>query len=70
LTTDPESAELLKLKEDLLQVIDLTKELIAAQTDGPSSGAGSRQCHMYRLLHNFFPNVVLKMTFSQKRNVF
>jgi len=31
LLADPESGELLKLKEDLTQVIDLTKELIAAQ---------------------------------------
>jgi len=31
LLADPESGELLKLKEDLCQVIDLTKELISAQ---------------------------------------
>lgn len=37
LTTDPDSAELLKLKEDLVQVIDLTKELIAAQDDTPTA---------------------------------
>lgn len=40
LTIDPDSAELLKLKDDLIQVIDLTKELIASQAEdvaGPSS---------------------------------
>ena len=31
--TDPESGELQKLKEDLLQVIDLTKELVQASAE-------------------------------------
>ncbi len=41
LSTDPDSAELLKLKEDLVQVIELTKELIAAQTEGSGEGSSS-----------------------------
>ncbi len=41
LTSDPECAELLKLKEDLVQVIDLTTELISAQGEGPSEGSSS-----------------------------
>ena len=46
MTSDPESAELLKLKEDLVQVIDLTKELIAAQEeDGPSEGTSAGNLH-------------------------
>ena len=36
LTIDADNAELLKLKEDLVQVIDLTKELITAQDDTPA----------------------------------
>ena len=36
LTIDADNAELLKLKEDLVQMIDLTKELISAQDDTPA----------------------------------
>jgi survival-of-motor-neuron-related-splicing factor 30 len=42
LTAEPGNAELLKLKEDLEQVIQLTKDLISAQLDqGSSKGPDS-----------------------------
>jgi len=39
LTTDPTNDELLKLRNDLQEVIDLTKELLSSQPPEPSSSA-------------------------------
>jgi survival-of-motor-neuron-related-splicing factor 30 len=43
LTTDPSNEELLKLKNDLTEVIELTKELVDQSGPGSSGGDGKQK---------------------------
>ena len=47
LTNDPSDAELLKLKKDLVEVIELTNDLIRAQAPAASSSQGTKHICNY-----------------------